>query len=150
MNFTKSSLYMKAYVEILEIIKKIDVEHKVPSKLIDFFEKNKDLNYEFKLKNMDLKNQVLRETVIILAVLEQKYWANDNERKVLNKILEENEKKHQKEIREKYNSDKIFENSQKNIIKNDINKNTKTSLYEVKESIFVKIKKWFKNLFKQN
>ena len=92
MNFTKSSLYMKAYVEILEIIKKIDVDHKVPSKLIDFFEKNKDLNYEFKLKNMDLKNQVLRETVIILAVLEQKYWANDDERKVLNKILEEDRK----------------------------------------------------------
>ena len=36
------------------------------------------------------------------------------------------------------------------ITENDINKNTKTSLYEVKESIFVKIKKWFKNLFKQN
>lgn len=43
-------------------------------------------------------------------MLEFKYWATDNEKKVLNDALKKNEIKYQEELREKYNPDNLFEN----------------------------------------
>ena len=149
MNLPKTNEYAKAYVEILEVINKIDKEYKdkIPEKLLDFFENNKDLKYEFKVENMNSQKPFLRETVVILTVLEQKYWANDEEREILNRVLKENEEKHQKEIREKYNPNRIFEKSKKEKVEEEINNKEQTSLSEVKENIFVKIKKMIKEFF---
>lgn len=148
MNLSQNNEYAKAYVEILEVINKIDKEYKdkIPEKLLDFFENNKDLKYEFKVENMNSQKPFLRETVVILTVLEQKYWANDEEREILNRVLKENEEKHQKEIREKYNPNRIFEKSKKEKVKEETNDKDETSLREVKENIFVKIKKMIKNI----
>ena len=149
MNLPKSNAYAKAYVEILEIIKRIDKEYKdkIPQELLDDFEKNKDLNYEFKLENIKSKYPFLKETVVILIALEQKYWANAEEKEVLNKILKENEEKHQKEMLEKYNPNNIFANEKKENVKEEINNEEKTALGEVKENIFIKIKKILKKVF---
>ena len=149
MDLPKTSEYAKAYVEILEIINKIDKEYKdkIPEKLLDFFENNKDLKYEFKVENMNSQKPFLRETVVILTVLEQKYWANDEEREILNRVLKENEEKHQKEIREKYNPNRIFEKSKKENSEEERIDNVNNLLSEVKENIFVKIKKMIKKFF---
>ena len=42
--------YEKAYVEILEILKYIPMReyNKIPKERIEFFEKNKDKNYQYK------------------------------------------------------------------------------------------------------
>ena len=77
-------------------------------------------------------------------MLESKYWAKDNEKELLDNALQENENKYQKELREKYNPD--------NLLKNKSSHTTQTvensvAMVEYKESIFAKIKNWFKRTF---
>ena len=153
MNLSVTSAYARAYVEILEIINYMGQEYKkkIPSKLLNLFEKNKDLNYEYKLEKLDLNTQFLKETLILLALIEKKYWATDREREILNQALKENEKKYQEDLRKKYNPDNIFicNDSKKvtpsiAITETTIEETTNCSISEYQESIFTRIKKWFK------
>lgn len=60
----------------------------------------------------------------------------------------QNEKKYQEELREKYNPDNIFKNQAietTSSVKEPIIKDT--AIVEYKETIFVKIRNWFKSLF---
>ncbi len=145
MNLQLTTTYPKAYVEILEIINYMGQEYKkkIPSKLLNFFEGNKDLNYEYKLESLNLSKPFLNETMIILALIEQKYWTTDKEREVLNQALKENEKKYQEDLREKYNPDNLFKNKATKV---ETEENS-VAMVEYKESIFTKIKNWFKRTF---
>ena len=145
MNFLLTTTYQKAYVEILEIINYMGQEYKkkIPRKLLNFFEKNKDLNYEYKLENLNLSNLFLNETMIILALIEQKYWTTGKEQKVLNQALKENEKKYQEDLRQKYHLDNLFKDKTLNTTQTVDNS---IAMIEHKKSIFTKIK----NLFKRN
>lgn len=151
----KTSSYAKAYVEILEIINNMGEEYrnKVPEKLLNLFEEKKDPNYTFDLSKIQItdKKVFLDETIGLLSLLELKYWANDEEREFLTKALKENEIKYQKELREKYNPDDIFKNdkTQKADAKIDNIKEEKENaqIVEHKETIFTKIKNWFKSVF---
>ena len=160
MGLQTANTYTKAYVEILEIINYMgqDYKKKIPIKLLKFFEENKDLNYEFKLESLNLSNTFLFETLSILALIEQRYWATDEEREILNKALKENEQKYQEDLREKYNPDNLFKNknikTETNITTISEKNNTKTkeettgfSMVEYKKSIFIRIKNWFKQFF---
>ncbi len=151
----KTSSYSKAYVEILEIINTMGEEfkNKVPTKLLNLFEEKKDPNYIFdlsKVQNTD-KQVFMDETIGLLSLLELKYWANDEEKEMLTKALKENEIKYQKELREKYNPDDIFKNDkpQKADTKIEDIKQEKENaqIIEHKETIFTKIKNWFKSVF---
>ncbi len=144
MELQKTDSYAKAYVEILEIIDHMGEKYRemIPPKLLKFFEENKDSNYSYDLgKPKEDNMQVFtNETIGLLTMLELKYWANDNEKKMLNNALEENEKKYQEELREKYNLDNLFKNNETkvNIVENSV------AMVEYKESIFKKIKNWIK------
>lgn len=158
MELQKTLSYAKAYVEILEIINYMGEEYKkkIPTKLLNYFEENKDSNYVYQLeKHKDKDIQIFStETIGLLSMIEYKYWTKDNEKELLTNALIENEKKYQGYINEKYNPDKIFN---KNSIKTnlsddkseDIVKN-KGEMIEYKESFFHKIRNWFKNLFSKN
>ncbi len=139
--------YEKAYVQILEIIKHMGEEYinKIPKKLLNFFEQNKDKNYIFKLdETKDFKGETFSsKTLGLLAMIESEYWATPEEKKILEKALAENEKKYQAQMRKKYNPDNIFKNKESKVEKVE---NTIT-LAEYKDSIFVKIKNWFKRTF---
>ena len=139
--------YEKAYVEILEIIKKLEQQNKdkIPTELIDFFETNKDSNYIFSLDNINSNQRISfsQKTINLLAMIELKYLADDNEKKILEKALIENEKKYQEELRQKYNPDKIFKD--KEIPEETTEKDV--AMVEHKESIFTIIKNWFKRTF---
>lgn len=115
MELQKTDFYAKAYVEILEIINNMGEEYKkkIPPKLIKFFEQNKDPNYSYKSEKDKIKT-FSKETIGLLAMLESKYWANNNEKKILNNALMENEKKYQEKLRQKYNPDEIFKNRKTN------------------------------------
>lgn len=159
MNLQITSAYARAYVEILEIINYMGQEYKkkIPSKLLNLFEKNKDLNYEYKLEKLDLNTQFLKETLILLALIEKKYWATDREREILNQALKENDKKYQGDLRKKYNPDNLFINNNLNKVittKTIEETNTSTaettnsfSMTEYQESILIRIKNWFKRVF---
>ena len=71
------------------------------------------------------------------------YWCNDNEEKnLLKQKYIENTKKEQ----EKYSYDNLFKNKSK-IVENISNEQEHKEVIEYKESIFTRIKNWFKRLF---
>lgn len=112
MDLQITSTYAKAYVEILEIISYMGQAYKkkIPSKLLNFFEENKDFGYEYNLESLNLNSSFMNETLIILALIEQKYWASNKEQEILGQALKENEKKYQEDLREKYNTNNLFKN----------------------------------------
>ena len=110
------SNYPKAYTEVLEIIKYLPKEEreKIPAEKIKFYEQNCDKEYEFKFdisKPID-EQKTLRETNAIIIILFRDYFATPEQKEKLEKILIQNEKKHQEELREKYNPDNIFKKSE--------------------------------------
>lgn len=105
----------QAYSEVDELLNLITEEEKnaIPKKLRDFFKEEKDPSYHKNINaNIAIKEQNLKkETLAIMASLYLKYWCKDeNEKKELLMTFAENEERHQKELREKYNSDNIFKN----------------------------------------
>ena len=141
----------KAYSEVYTIVNLLEDEYKnkVPKKIMDFFDEERDKQDEI---NIDIEKSLLeqniqRQTLVMLAILELNYWCDSEEEKQeLLKELEENENKNEKEIREKYNPNNIFKNRE--IIIPEQNKE-QTALVEYKEEgiirrILNKIKKIFR------
>ena len=94
----------KAYVEVLEILKLIPKEeyNKVPNYIIENMHTEKDSAYDFQMDNISnfQKQELLEETIAILAVLFRDYWATDEQRKrikeieiIERRIMEENKKR---------------------------------------------------------
>lgn len=138
----------EAYAEVTKILSCMDQKYvkKIPHKLKEFFKKNALQDYNFNVSmNKPLSEQNLkRKTLVILAMLNINYWCESEEHKqeLLHKY-NENEIIYQEELREKYNSDNIFKNK-----KTKEEKLEKTvAMEEYRESIFTKIKNWFKRVF---
>jgi len=135
------SNYPKAYTEVLEIIKYLPKEErdKIPAEKIKFYEQNCDKEYEFTFdieKPIDEQN-TLRETNAIVVVLFRDYFATTEQKEKLEKILQQNEEKHQQELREKYNPDNIFKKPENR--KNEEAETTETmALVEVKKDNVIK------------
>lgn len=94
----------KAYVEVLEILKLIPLEeyNNVPNYIIENMNTEKDSLYKFQLGSIDnFQNQeLLEETIAILAILFRDYWATDEQRRrikeleiIERRILEESKKR---------------------------------------------------------
>lgn len=102
-----------AYAELLEILSFMEEKYikKIPKKLMSIFETNALSTYE---KHIDgnkplIEQKITRKTSALLAVLTVQYWCETQEQKqeLLN-IFEQNQIKHDEEIRRKYNPDNIF------------------------------------------
>ena len=138
-----------AYVEVLGILDLLDEEQKnrIPKKLKEFFENNKNQDYQVNIdSNIPLEEQnLLQETVDILAMLKLNYWCtNEKEKEGLLNLLNENEKKYQEELRKKYNPNNLFKDKES---KRVIYTNEELSIVKYKESIFKRIKDWLKTNF---
>lgn len=138
---------MKAFKEISEIIKFFPKHqyNKIPKSFIDFIEENIDRNYEYIVSHIDdfQNQQMLNETRIILSIIYRDFIASSEGREQIYKtekleLLQEDEK-----TREKYSLD--FLKSKE--IKEKIVDNSTTVITEGKESIFTKIKNWFRYVF---
>ena len=108
----------KALVEVDLIIEQVIPKEqtlKIPKKFKDFIKNNKDPNYLFKYNfEKELEEQVLmNDTKILLGMLYLNYWATDDEKKEINHILDENEKKYIEQISEKYSTNNIFKKQEK-------------------------------------
>lgn len=111
----------KAFSEVDMILDLIDSEmkNKVSANFIKFIKEEKDNNYKPNINpELPLEEQnILPETIDILALLKLNYWCNEEEKKELLKILNKNEQQFQKEAKEKYDIDKLFKtNKTKEII----------------------------------
>ena len=111
----------KAFSEVDMILDLIDSEmkNKVSANFIKFIKEEKDNNYKPNI-NPELpveEQNILPETIDILALLKLNYWCNEEEKKELLKVLNKNEQQFQKEAKEKYDIDKLFKtNKTKEII----------------------------------
>lgn len=111
----------KAFSEVDMILDLIDSEmkSKVSANFIKFIKEEKDNNYKPNINpELPLEEQnILPETIDILALLKLNYWCNEEEKKELLKVLNKNEQQFQKEAKEKYDIDKLFKtNKTKEII----------------------------------
>ena len=143
----KNIEYIQANTEIKCLLKYFPINYikKLPTKLLEMIYKNSDdkYNIEVDLKK-DLKNQhISKKAKDMLAVLTYNYWSSENEKKDIIERLNENENTYQEKLREKYNPDSIFKDRER---KAEAVENSNAML-EYKESIFTKIKNWFKRTF---
>ena len=111
----------KAFSEVDMILDLIDSEmkNKVSANFIKFIKEEKDNNYKPNINpELPLEEQnILPETIDILALLKLNYWCNEEEKKELLKVLNKNEQQFQKDAKEKYDIDKILKtNKTKEII----------------------------------
>ena len=146
------------YAQVSAVLNKMNKEdlEKIPKGLLDTIEQSKDKEAEINLDpKIPLEDQNLsNETIAMLALLNYKYWADDNERESLKAKYEENDRIKEKELREKYHTDDIFGNKAKEEEAKKKAEEAKmveevkeTSLIEMPEPIYVKIIKFFKELF---
>lgn len=134
-----------AYSEIVEIFSKMNPEivEKVPLKLREFFTYNKLPDYveHINLEQTLGEQNLTDETVTILAMLNLKYWTEDEQSKEkLKRIYEENEKIYN----EKYSSDNIFKNKNSSPNTNISNLQISMKKENIIKRIFNKIKKILK------
>ena len=130
----------QTYSEIDEFLELLDekTRNEVPTKLREFFKKEKDNNYHKGINpNISIKEQNLKkETLALIALLNLQYWCKDEkEKERLKQVYASNENRYQEELREKYNPDNIFKNANKEKVKEEV------ALVEVKED------KWYSKLF---
>lgn len=143
-----------AYAEVDAILNLLEDEYaqRVPQKIREFLKEEKDENYKPIIKaDISLLEQNLkRETMILLAILNLNYWCDsEQEKQEILKELKENEQEYQKELYEKYNPENIFKNKELK----EINQNV--ALVEYKEKGFMrkildKIKKYLRGNYGNN
>lgn len=134
----------KAYAEVYEIINLLGAEYrdKIPAKVIDFLQNNKDDNYIVILDpEIPLEDQcLLKDTINILALIKKDYWCDSKEeRDQFFSILRENEKK----SKEKYSIDKLFNNKKNEQDYEQTQPENEKSLWVITEN-----KKWYNRIFK--
>lgn len=138
---------MLAYAEIDEILNLLedDYRERVPKKVRDFFkeEKMKDYHPEIDIEKPLIEQNLKRETMVLLAILNLNYWCeNEDEKKSFLDELDKNEEE-KNELEEKYNPDNLFKKKQDESTENNI------QIIEYKKPNFIqilltKIKKIFK------
>ncbi len=138
-----SQEYREAIAETLDILEhtqETDV-NKIPKSFINFLKENTSktykpkLDYSKRIRDMGLKNK----TIAILSIINQKYWCNDEERKVFKEKLKQNEIKYQKELSEKYNTHELFKNK-------ELSKMANTNVTDLTECIE---KRWYQKIFEK-
>lgn len=116
--------------------------NKIPLKMRKFIHDNKLENYTPNISiDIPIENQELHtDTKAFLAMLYINYWCKDEqEKKELIAKLDENEKKRQKEIEEKYSIEKIFETRQQEQCERIEENHEEQQLVPYKESFVKKI-----------
>ena len=150
--------FAEASAEINEILSYLPNEYiqRIPKKLRDFFENVKSNNYISKIDPYKpLEEQELKsKTKTILTIIYRNYWCDEEEKKELDRVLIENDKKYEEELREKYNPDNIFKKNQ-NIeenheVENIVNHNEHLPAEIKKETFFEKLINFIKGLFTKN
>lgn len=142
--------FKKALFEVEVILKEIipkEQNEKIPKKLVEFINKNKNSNHNFVYdfsKEFEEQN-MLKETKIFIGLLYLNYWATKEEKVEINKILDDNERKYIEELNTKYSTENLFKNK-----KNNTEKEEETNLpVKYRENLMTKIIKFIKNIFKK-
>ena len=145
-----------AYSELLEILSYMEKENvdKIPHKLMEIFKTYSSDEYVNHLDaNISIKNQkISEETSSLLAMLMLNYWCESEEqKKSLIETYQKNEDEYQKNLREKYNPDNIF--NQETQFQKNFNNNSTINSNENSQStvslIDINSLSWYKKIFHQ-
>ena len=143
----------QAFSEVYDILMRLEkgLYDKIPKEFITAIEKNRDMEYKVNIDySKDINEQeLLMETRIILSLIYRDYLCDEEKRK---QLLEEDErqlKENEKNLREKYNPDKLFQNNKKEKIVDNANENKELTIVE-EEKWYKKIIIFIKSIFKIN
>lgn len=105
-----------AYAELLEILSFTDsnLVSKIPYKLMHIFQKYASTSYEKHLDmNLPLEDQdISKKTATLITILTLNYWCDsEDEKNEIKSLLNENAKIKEQQLKEKYNPDNMFKNS---------------------------------------
>ena len=115
------------YSEVYQVLNLLGDEYinRLPKSLVNMLNEKRKLDYnpEYTDDVSLSKQNIRKKSLAIIVLLYLNYWCeNENEVLEAKQILLDNEEKYQKELREKYNPDNIFENynqRHENIIENN-------------------------------
>jgi len=148
MNQTK---YANAYTEVYEILSCLNEEeyNKIPKELIEVFEENRNLDYEYKInEEQDLTKQpMLRETKAILLNIFRDYLATPEQSQKIKNWLQVDREYLEKQKQEKYNIN-VFENKVNENQNSTNNRDVRLPVEIKKQSIFKKIINKIKKILK--
>ena len=144
MNISKTT--RRAYSEVDEFLSLISEENlnKVPQEIKNLFKEEKDKKY---VKNIDpnediAKQDLMEETLAIIAMLNLKYWCEDEkEKERLIEIYQNNEEKYKDLFQIDFNENEIFRKDKIEVStdeQKDTDENEK-QLTEYSENIFERI-----------
>lgn len=144
--------YARAYTEVLEILKHIpeDELERIPKAELQYYEDNCDKNYKYEYnQELDVDKQAIsREANTVIVALYMNYFANENQKGIIEKILKQNSIEEEKAKSEKYDVNKIFEKNQQN---NEVNNENLPVDISKNENNFIKrIINKIKSLFKKD
>ncbi len=139
-----------AYSEVLAIINLMEEKYKnkIPNSVLQIFKDEKKENYNpvINIEESFLNQNLQRETLVILAILNLNYWCENEQEKIdLLKEYAENDKTKEEKLRKMYNPDNMFKNKNTERISENENK----QLIEYKENMFKKIWNKIKIFFKR-
>ena len=110
--------YENALYEVNEILKYISEENrrKIPLKLLEYIEKNKATNCNFKIdKNVSIIEQkLLPETEAFITIIYRDYLCKDSEKNEINELIIKNDLDFENELKKKYNDQVLFKNNVEN------------------------------------
>lgn len=133
----------------------IDIIEKIPSKILKKLNElaaDSELNYYIDKEKHLIDQDISEKGKDLIALLYYSYIATENEKNELSKIWNDNEKKFQKELNEKYNPDNIFKNVLEREYSNieKLKNNDDTALLAYKESFFTKLKNFVFRILHMN
>ena len=140
--------FSKACKEVLEILKNTEEEdfNKIPQDFLNNLEENADQNYK---TNIDLskefeEQELLPETIDLLAYIYRKYWCSKEEKEEFDTIMKKNDIEYQNEMAEKYDINKKLK-------KKEYVKNEETLIVETEKdnSFLKKVFEYIKSFFKK-
>lgn len=140
-----------AYAEVDNFIECLDSydKNKVPDDIREYFKREKNKNYNKMIDiNQPIKNQnLMDETLAIIAMLNLKYWCDDEEeKKRLIDIYLENERKIRDELKEKYDIERVFKERKS---KKELNFQDEKVPDIQRKSFFSELKNRILNFFKK-
>ena len=149
-------VYSEVY-SVLNLLNENDLR-RIPEDILFFIKANMSEDVDYMDKNQSLDEiKITRDAEDMLMLLTYHYLCDDTEKVDMNKAMEENEKIHQAELKEKYNPDNVFNNvkssdTQSNRGNTSSNNSTNESvdIIVTKESFISKIINKLKGFKKKN
>lgn len=149
----------RVYSEVYSVLNLLDENdlRRIPEDILFFIKANMSEDVDYMDKNQSLDEiKITRDAEDMLMLLTYHYLCDDTEKVDMNKAMEENEKIHQAELKEKYNPDNVFNNvkssdTQSNRGNTSSNNSTNESvdIIVTKESFISKIINKLKGFFKR-